>query len=152
MCTCTSYESRDMFEPLTDKEYRDWALIVPCYLMLVVLLAYFSYAALSAYLTPSFDSPELITGMSSCHFPPCTLIEGMQLTHRQIGTAPFPLESQGRTCITGSSPTLKLSRKLSNCLSISSIGSCTHRASGASEQNTRKKRSSTIIRPSCNIS
>lgn len=42
-------------------------MVVPCYLMIVVLLAYFSYAALSVYLTPPFDSPELITGQSMNH-------------------------------------------------------------------------------------
>ena len=41
---------------------RQWAIIVPCYLMVIVLLTYFSYAALTAYLTPSFSSAYLITG------------------------------------------------------------------------------------------
>jgi hypothetical protein len=41
---------------------REWALIVPCYLMLIVLLTYWSYSALVALRTPPFDSPELITG------------------------------------------------------------------------------------------
>lgn len=38
--------------------------MVPCYLMTIVLLAYWSYAALSVFSTPSFDSPDLITGES----------------------------------------------------------------------------------------
>ena len=41
---------------------RDWAVIVPSYLMVVVLLAYWSYAALTPLLSPSFDSPDLIVG------------------------------------------------------------------------------------------
>lgn len=41
---------------------REWAIVVPSYLMLVVWLAYLGYAALGAFLTPSFDSPSLITG------------------------------------------------------------------------------------------
>jgi hypothetical protein len=41
---------------------REWALIVPCYLMLIVLLTYWSYSALVALRTPPFDSPQLITG------------------------------------------------------------------------------------------
>lgn len=41
---------------------REWAVIVPCWLMVVVLLSYFAYAALSVYLTPGFDSPTIITG------------------------------------------------------------------------------------------
>ncbi|RSH90170.1 hypothetical protein EHS25_001504 [Saitozyma podzolica] len=40
---------------------REWALIVPCYLMLIVLLTYWSYSALVALRTPPFDSPQLIT-------------------------------------------------------------------------------------------
>ena len=40
-------------------------MIVPCYLMVIVLLSYFSYAGITAYLTPSFDSLNLISGMSS---------------------------------------------------------------------------------------
>jgi len=43
---------------------RDWAVIVPSYLMVVVLLAYWSYAALTPFLSPSFDSPDLIVGGS----------------------------------------------------------------------------------------
>jgi hypothetical protein len=41
---------------------RDWAVIVPSYLMVVVLLAYWSYAALTPLLSPSFDSSDLIVG------------------------------------------------------------------------------------------
>ena len=41
---------------------RDWAVIVPSYLMVVVLLAYWSYAALTPLLSPIFDSPDLIVG------------------------------------------------------------------------------------------
>ena len=41
---------------------RDWAVIVPSYLMVVVLLAYWSYAALTPLLSPSFDSQDLIVG------------------------------------------------------------------------------------------
>lgn len=37
-------------------------MVVPCYLMMVVLLAYFTYASISVYLTPAFNSPDLITG------------------------------------------------------------------------------------------
>jgi hypothetical protein len=44
---------------------RDWAVIVPSYLMVVVLLAYWSYAALTPLLSPSFDSPDLIVGVFS---------------------------------------------------------------------------------------
>ncbi|KAK8846653.1 hypothetical protein IAR55_005740 [Kwoniella newhampshirensis] len=40
---------------------RHWSLIVPCWLMMVVLLTYWSYAALVIYLTPSFDSPICMT-------------------------------------------------------------------------------------------
>ncbi|OCF42106.1 phosphatidylinositol glycan, class P [Kwoniella heveanensis CBS 569] len=40
---------------------RQWAIIVPCWLMMVVLLTYWSYAALVIYRTPAFDSPDCIT-------------------------------------------------------------------------------------------
>nr|XP_031861802.1 uncharacterized protein CI109_002631 [Kwoniella shandongensis]KAA5528874.1 hypothetical protein CI109_002631 [Kwoniella shandongensis] len=40
---------------------RQWSLIVPCWLMMVVLLTYWSYAALVIYRTPSFDSPDCMT-------------------------------------------------------------------------------------------
>ena len=45
--------------------HRDWAVIVPSYLMVVVLLAYWSYAALTPLLSPSFDSPDLFVGEHS---------------------------------------------------------------------------------------
>lgn len=41
---------------------REWAIIVPCWLMVVVLLTYWSYTALTAFLVPGFDSPAVITG------------------------------------------------------------------------------------------
>ncbi|WVO15718.1 hypothetical protein L204_103380 [Cryptococcus depauperatus] len=40
---------------------REWAVIVPCWLMMVVLLTYWTYAALMLYNTPSFSSPDCIT-------------------------------------------------------------------------------------------
>ncbi|WVQ83830.1 hypothetical protein IAT38_005974 [Cryptococcus sp. DSM 104549] len=40
---------------------RKWTLIVPCWLMVVVLLSYWTYAALVIYNTPSFDSPDSMT-------------------------------------------------------------------------------------------
>ncbi|WVF70196.1 hypothetical protein IAT40_004984 [Kwoniella sp. CBS 6097] len=40
---------------------RQWAIIVPCWIMVVVLLTYWSYAALVIYRTPSFDSSNCIT-------------------------------------------------------------------------------------------
>lgn len=40
----------------------DWALVIPCYLMVVVLLAYLVYAGMSVYLAPPFDALGLITG------------------------------------------------------------------------------------------
>ena len=43
-------------------DVRDWAVVVPSYLMVIVLLAYWSYAALTPFLSPSSDSPDLIVG------------------------------------------------------------------------------------------
>ncbi|KLT42954.1 PIG-P-domain-containing protein [Cutaneotrichosporon oleaginosum] len=40
---------------------REWAVIVPCWLMVVVLLTYWGYTALTALLTPGFDSRYIIT-------------------------------------------------------------------------------------------
>ncbi|WWC87290.1 uncharacterized protein L201_002178 [Kwoniella dendrophila CBS 6074] len=40
---------------------RQWAIIVPCWLMVVVLLTYWSYAALVIYRTPDWNSIECIT-------------------------------------------------------------------------------------------
>ncbi|KAL1410624.1 hypothetical protein Q8F55_004641 [Vanrija albida] len=40
---------------------REWAVVVPCWLMVVVLLAYWSYAGLTVFLTPPFSSRSLIT-------------------------------------------------------------------------------------------
>ncbi|TXT11244.1 hypothetical protein VHUM_01995 [Vanrija humicola] len=40
---------------------REWAVVVPCWLMVVVLLAYWSYAGLTVHLTPAFSSLALIT-------------------------------------------------------------------------------------------
>lgn len=47
------------------KPIREWAIIIPCYLMMLVLLAYFSYAGLTIYNTPDLTSPRLITGESA---------------------------------------------------------------------------------------
>ena len=48
----------------TTADGRDWAVIVPSYLMVIVLLAYWSYAALTPLLSPRFDSADLIVGGS----------------------------------------------------------------------------------------
>jgi phosphatidylinositol glycan class P protein len=44
---------------------RDWALVIPSYLMVIVLLSYWSYAALTPLLSPDFNSPDLIVGESA---------------------------------------------------------------------------------------
>lgn len=41
---------------------RLWTIVIPAYLMVLVLLTYFSYAALMAFNTPAIDSLKLITG------------------------------------------------------------------------------------------
>lgn len=41
---------------------REWAIIVPCYLMFIVLLTYWTYAGLTSCFTEPFDSMALITG------------------------------------------------------------------------------------------
>lgn len=41
---------------------REWAVVIPSYLMLIVLLAYFTYAGITAFLTPPLSSPRYITG------------------------------------------------------------------------------------------
>ncbi|BEJ14322.1 hypothetical protein CspHIS471_0400890 [Cutaneotrichosporon sp. HIS471] len=48
---------------------REWAIIVPCWLMMVVLLTYWSYTALTAFLIPAFQSPSIITDERS-NMPP----------------------------------------------------------------------------------
>ncbi|WRT65139.1 uncharacterized protein IL334_002081 [Kwoniella shivajii] len=40
---------------------RQWAIIVPCWMMIIVLLTYWIYAALIIYNTPSWDSVDCIT-------------------------------------------------------------------------------------------
>ncbi|EIW68636.1 hypothetical protein TREMEDRAFT_23916, partial [Tremella mesenterica DSM 1558] len=40
---------------------QEWAIVVPCWMMLCVLLTYWSYAALMAYNTPPFDSLRSFT-------------------------------------------------------------------------------------------
>ncbi|WVQ68852.1 uncharacterized protein L199_007061 [Kwoniella botswanensis] len=40
---------------------RQWSIIVPCWLMMVVLLTYWSYAALTIYRTPDWNSIDCIT-------------------------------------------------------------------------------------------
>lgn len=56
--------------PLRDKSElmstREWAVIVPCYLMFLVLLTYWIYAGLTCYMTPPFKSMSLITGKCCC--------------------------------------------------------------------------------------
>ncbi|OCF76530.1 phosphatidylinositol glycan, class P [Kwoniella mangroviensis CBS 8886] len=40
---------------------RQWSIVVPCWLMMVVLLTYWSYAALTIYRTPDWNSINCIT-------------------------------------------------------------------------------------------
>ncbi|WVW78878.1 hypothetical protein I302_100841 [Kwoniella bestiolae CBS 10118] len=40
---------------------RQWAIIIPCWLMMVVLVTYWSYAALTIYRTPDWSSVDCIT-------------------------------------------------------------------------------------------
>ncbi|WWD08078.1 hypothetical protein V865_006188 [Kwoniella europaea PYCC6329] len=40
---------------------RQWTIIVPCWLMMMVLLTYWSYAALTIYRTPDWNSIDCIT-------------------------------------------------------------------------------------------
>lgn len=61
-------------EPNRADYSREWAIIVPCYLMVIVLLTYLSYAALTAWHTPSFDSLSLITGESSLRHCLCVCV------------------------------------------------------------------------------
>jgi phosphatidylinositol glycan class P protein len=73
-----------------DRAYsRDWAIVVPSYLMLVVWLAYLGYAALGAFLTPSFDSPSLITGKCLGTRPDCDIAYGAD------GYSSIPAPSNG---------------------------------------------------------
>ena len=58
-----SFTVRRFTQTMTGADDRDWAVIVPSYLMVIVLLAYWSYAALTPLLSPSFDSPNFIVGM-----------------------------------------------------------------------------------------
>lgn len=41
---------------------REWALIVPCWIMVGFLVAYFGYINLTIYLIPPFDSITTIRG------------------------------------------------------------------------------------------
>ncbi|KAJ3891108.1 PIG-P [Lentinula edodes] len=41
---------------------REWALLLPAWSMVVVLLTYFTYMALTIYGTPAFDEPSAVTG------------------------------------------------------------------------------------------
>ncbi|ORX33495.1 PIG-P-domain-containing protein [Kockovaella imperatae] len=40
---------------------RQWAIVIPCWLMVVVLCTYLAYGGLTVYMTPSLDSPAFIT-------------------------------------------------------------------------------------------
>lgn len=42
--------------------YREWSLLLPAWSIVVVLLTYFSYMALTIYGTPAFDEVSAITG------------------------------------------------------------------------------------------
>ncbi|KII87850.1 hypothetical protein PLICRDRAFT_176613 [Plicaturopsis crispa FD-325 SS-3] len=48
---------------------REWALLVPSYAMLLVLLTYFTYFALAIADTPPFSDPSTVTD-SKAHTPP----------------------------------------------------------------------------------
>ncbi|KAJ3923083.1 PIG-P [Lentinula edodes] len=47
---------------------REWALLLPAWSMVVVLLTYFTYMALTIYGTPAFDEPSAVTD-SRAQFP-----------------------------------------------------------------------------------
>ncbi|KAE9401047.1 PIG-P, partial [Gymnopus androsaceus JB14] len=48
---------------------REWSILLPAWSMVVVLLTYFSYMALTLYGTPAFDNVEAVTD-SRAQFPP----------------------------------------------------------------------------------
>jgi hypothetical protein len=112
----TWYPSRSVYITIVtikcDTDGRDWAVIVPSYLMINVLLSYWSYAALTPLLSPPFDSPDLIVGKSYL----VSWSIGGTAAHVQINT--LASRQLHLSDITGNSPTPKPSRKLSICLSI----------------------------------
>lgn len=48
---------------------REWAILVPAWTVVLVLLTYFSYFALALARTPGFSDLSTITGWSFCHTP-----------------------------------------------------------------------------------
>lgn len=48
---------------LTSLRVREWALLIPAWSVVVVLLTYFVYWALALYATPAFDDMKAIAGM-----------------------------------------------------------------------------------------
>jgi len=89
--------------------------------MVIVLLAYWSYAALTPLLSPRFDSADLIVGGSHT---------SLQEEAANIQTSTLPYRQPNRSDITGNSLIPTPSQKLSTCLSIWSTGSCIRLANG----------------------
>ena len=50
-------------------EWREWALLIPAYSVIVCFLTYFSYFALAIAGTPAFSDMSTITGKSRAYFP-----------------------------------------------------------------------------------
>ena len=48
--------------PLPPAAHREWALLIPAYGMVLVLLTYFTYFALALAGTPAFSDSRTITG------------------------------------------------------------------------------------------
>ncbi|TDL25144.1 PIG-P-domain-containing protein [Rickenella mellea] len=49
---------------------REWAILVPAYSVVLILLTYFTYWALAIYSTPPFNDLRTVTGPhSKAHFP-----------------------------------------------------------------------------------
>ncbi|KAJ4473791.1 PIG-P [Lentinula aciculospora] len=72
---------------------REWSLLVPAWSMIVVLLTYFTYMALTIYGTPAFDDISAVTD-SRAQFPPKCVTSSYD--QKMCSYAPYA-QSEGNT-------------------------------------------------------
>lgn len=108
-----------------DSDTSEWAIIVPCWLMVVVWVTYFAYAAAMVFLAPSFSSPSLITG----EYTPLDHVRERAGLTAQIAARTYLPTLAGRG-ITGSLRTRSLYPRRLTCLSTWSIAYCIRQGGG----------------------
>ncbi|KAJ3829310.1 PIG-P-domain-containing protein [Lentinula raphanica] len=100
---------------------REWSLLIPAWSIVVVLLTYFTYMALTIYGTPAFDDISAVTGGRSVYdqkaffstYAPYTQNEG----NTNLELYDVPIELVNRVLYARDSPMLHVDSSMETVLS-----------------------------------